>query len=58
MRNSKYFIMLKNISNLGSVLNKSEQKTIQGGWTYVMCTKCEPLPPGYICMNEVYCGGV
>ncbi|TDQ22827.1 hypothetical protein [Tenacibaculum caenipelagi] len=50
--------MLKNISNLGSILNKSEQKSIQGGWTYVMCTNCNPLPPGYICMNKPYCGGV
>ncbi|XRE42724.1 hypothetical protein ACIVBQ_000928 [Tenacibaculum discolor] len=57
MRNSKYFIMLKNISNLGSVLNKSEQKSINGGWIYVLCHNCEPLPRGYVCMNDVICSG-
>ncbi|MFT7900922.1 hypothetical protein VBY74_13175 [Tenacibaculum ascidiaceicola] len=49
--------MLKNISNLGSVLNKSEQKSINGGWIYVLCHNCEPLPRGYVCMNDVFCGG-
>ena len=50
--------MLNNISNLGSILNKSEQKSIKGGWIYVMCTTCDPLPSGYICMNKPFCGGV
>ena len=27
----KYFIMLKNISNLGKTLSREEQKTINGG---------------------------
>ncbi len=31
MRNLKTQIMLKNISNLGSVLNKSEQQSVNGG---------------------------
>ena len=48
--------MLKNISNLGTTLSKNEQKNINGGWTYIMCIECKPLPPGYICMNEVFCG--
>ncbi|WP_157821923.1 hypothetical protein [Tenacibaculum sp. Bg11-29] len=33
--------MLKNISNLGSVLNKSEQKSINGGLQY----SCDPSRP-------------
>ncbi|MCF2875331.1 MULTISPECIES: hypothetical protein [unclassified Tenacibaculum] len=48
--------MLKNLSNLGSVLNKSEQKSIKGGWIYVMCLTCDPLPDGYVCMNKPFCG--
>lgn len=30
--------MLKNISNLGTILNKTEQKTINGGFTIIDCT--------------------
>lgn len=50
--------MLKNVSNLGTVLNKTEQKSVNGGWIYVMCHTCTPLPPGYICMNQVFCGDI
>ncbi|QHI34876.1 hypothetical protein IMCC3317_02210 [Kordia antarctica] len=47
--------MLKNISNLGSVLNKSEQKSINGGkakctLNYLWC------PPGCVCyVDQVNC---
>lgn len=48
--------MLKNISNLGSLLNKSEQKSINGGKTsgcnlsYLWC------PPGCEChVDQVLC---
>jgi hypothetical protein len=47
--------MLKNISNLGSILNKSEQKSINGGiasctLNYLWC------PPGCVCyVDTVLC---
>ena len=51
--------MLRNISNLGTTLSKNEQKNINGGWIYIICSEIhcyEPLPRGYICMNEIPCG--
>lgn len=50
--------MLKNISNLGTTLDKKEQKEINGGLRLIMCYSCNPLPPGYACMNKVYCGDI
>ena len=40
----KYFIMLKNISNLGKTLNKAEQLTINGGRR--ICGSIFFCPPG------------
>ncbi|MBG6130769.1 hypothetical protein IWQ47_002233 [Aquimarina sp. EL_43] len=51
--------MLKHLLNLDGIktLNKTEQKSLKGGWTYVMCHSCDQyLPPGYVCMNQVFCG--
>ncbi|CAM1366320.1 hypothetical protein TPENAI_50275 [Tenacibaculum litopenaei] len=50
--------MLKNISNIGTPLNKSEQQEIKGGFRLIVCHSCEPLPPGYACMNDVICGDI
>ncbi|WP_157821921.1 hypothetical protein [Tenacibaculum sp. Bg11-29] len=45
--------MLKNISNLGSVLNKTEQQSINGGkFTRSACYNmaCPPPSPGCRCL--------
>lgn len=34
--------MLKNISNLGSVLNRAEQKAVQGGQSFMCAVICGP----------------
>ncbi len=49
-------MMLKNISNLGTVLNKTEQQRISGGFNNGYCWRnsdcyCEFLGPG-----DTYCG--
>ncbi|WP_299120386.1 hypothetical protein [uncultured Tenacibaculum sp.] len=44
--------MLKNISNLGSILNKSEQQTIKGGFwptTKEQCLRCGGEWGGILC---------
>jgi len=53
-------IMIKNISNMGSVLNVSEQKSITGGFTSIcpreglVCNSQYPLPVN--CITDVpYC---
>ncbi len=40
--------MLKNISNLGKSLKKSEQQSINGGAPRY-CDAQTPCPPGYYC---------
>ncbi|WP_165872289.1 hypothetical protein [Tenacibaculum sp. M341] len=49
--------MLKNISNLGTILNKEDQKSINGGrWT--QCGSrwcCITLPNGYELREPCYC---
>ncbi|WP_431166469.1 hypothetical protein [Tenacibaculum halocynthiae] len=49
--------MLKKISNLGTTLNKSEQKTINGGnWTQCgNSTCCRTLPNGYVLREPCRC---
>lgn len=37
--------MLKNISNLGNVMNKKEQQAINGGSLDPVKDLCVPLPP-------------
>ena len=46
--NFKTQIMLKNISNLGKSLKKSEQQSINGGAPRY-CDAQTPCPPGYYC---------
>ncbi|WP_159439330.1 hypothetical protein [Tenacibaculum agarivorans] len=48
--------MLKNISKLGTILNKEDQKSIKGGWTPCggsMC--CRTLPNGYVLREPCRC---
>ena len=44
---------MKNLKNLGEILNKKEQKTINGGRTY--CDLSHPscsCPPGEVCVTS------
>ncbi len=60
LRNLKIYIMLKNISNLGSTLNKTEQQSINGGGDPAVNELCVPLPrEATICLlpiNPHCCG--
>ena len=50
--------MLKNISNLGTTLNKKEQKSINGGAGWQQCgpsTCCRTLPSGYVLREPCRC---
>jgi len=46
----KYFIMLKNISNLGKTLSREEQKTINGGRKF--CSTHAQCGPGMCCQSD------
>ncbi len=49
--------MLKNISKLGTILNKKEQKSVNGGmWTQCGgATCCRTLPNGYELREPCHC---
>ncbi|WP_272149785.1 hypothetical protein [Tenacibaculum aiptasiae] len=50
--------MLKNISKLGTPLNKKEQKTINGGFRWSQCGRrmcCARFPNGEIFREPCYC---
>lgn len=50
--------MLKKISNLGATLNKTEQKSINGGGNWQQCgpsTCCRTLPNGYVLREPCQC---
>ena len=47
--------MLKNITNLGTKLSKTAQKTINGGWRNIRCYTDKDCPPwDSFCLNG-YC---
>jgi hypothetical protein len=48
--------MLKNISNLGSVLSRTEQKAVQGGQTLMCIIMCGPGEGGIPIYNDPFPG--
>jgi hypothetical protein len=48
--------MLKNILNLGTTLNKTEQQSINGGGNRRRCSRKTDCYTQYLGAGDVYCG--
>jgi hypothetical protein len=51
-----FYIMLKNISSLGTTLSKKEQEVISGGFNRGRCNRNSDCYCEYIGPGDTYCG--